>query len=149
MARPVGFRSKKDRWTGKRKVYPIFQRTGRVNWKTQTPPFIIDEKYIHKSIITKDDGSIETRLEPVIIGKKFGSKKSRMFIRMGGNRWGDLQEQGYYVHLDDTLDFSDAPIKVHEYDFRTRKSKTYEEPPQPYRVQDGKLVKGDAARHPA
>jgi len=27
MARPVGFRSKKDRWTGKRKVYPIMSKS--------------------------------------------------------------------------------------------------------------------------
>jgi hypothetical protein len=36
MRKPIGFRSKKDRRTGRRKVYPIFGRLRPTNWYTNT-----------------------------------------------------------------------------------------------------------------
>jgi len=156
MARPIGFRTKKDERTGKKTVYPILRRTGRVNWnigppqsrpvqKSELTPIevigdlMIMKKYIKKDIYHNKDGTTNTYLEPVIIGKRKNDRKLKKFTPAWDETWSDLTHT--YVKPGDIVDFSNAPIVVSEVDLNTGELRSYKEPPEPYKTYGGRLSK--------
>jgi len=93
MRKPTGFRSKKDRLTGKRKAYPIFGRSSNTNWFIEP----------RKPTSEREEGLMETfrSMNPVQVNEAGGlrvgdhvvyKKSERIVDRAWGKYAGEIIE---------------------------------------------------------